>query len=174
MKAIETTRNAYWRGENRTAKHFPTLAQAQLPNATPPHASLRKNPNTTQGASPRRAKRMVSPCKRYGFTLQKVCFRRAKRMLLPARASALASRKTKRRPVKKTRATFPPFANGRKAAHTCSAPARYAKPSISPFTMSMTSLCGCLGSPGMRMMSPAMATIMPEPVLMTKSRTVKV
>ena len=46
----------------------------------------------------------------------------------------------------------------------------YERPSISPFTMSMRSACGDFDSPGMRMMSPAMATIISEPELMTRSR----
>ena len=44
------------------------------------------------------------------------------------------------------------------------------RPVISPFTTSMWLACGSLGRPGMRIMSPAMATIISLPALMTTSR----
>ena len=44
-------------------------------------------------------------------------------------------------------------------------------PSTSPLTMSIRFACGSLGSPGIRMISPMMTTIISAPLLMTMSRT---
>ena len=46
----------------------------------------------------------------------------------------------------------------------------YESPSISPSTMVMRSACGLLGRPGMRSMSPAMATIISLPQFRMTSR----
>lgn len=50
----------------------------------------------------------------------------------------------------------------------------YDNPSISPFTIVMRSAWGDLLKPGIRMIVPAIATIISEPELMTRSRILMV
>ena len=48
----------------------------------------------------------------------------------------------------------------------------YDKPSITPFTTWIFSACGFFGRPGIRIIVPAIATIIPAPALITKLRIV--
>ena len=47
----------------------------------------------------------------------------------------------------------------------------YESPTISPSTTSMRSACGLFGKPGIRMIGPAMTTIISAPMLSVMSRT---
>ena len=47
----------------------------------------------------------------------------------------------------------------------------YDSPTISPFTTSIRSACGLFGSPGIRIIGPAMTTIISAPIFTVMSRT---